>query len=386
MKKVFVGRGAVWVFCVGAVLLIAFMLFPQAAFAEETLDELYKHVEDGLDNLDFSEVEKISDSFFDSFAEKVRQVINGEFDDTQSVFSLLVQLVAQDITEVFPQLLSVFCVLVICGLARNASDGLISDTTHVVSFVGISVVVVSVLSLVVRVYNQVDELVSNISALSDAAMPVLLTLLVANGGVSSSVCQPAMVVFSSVVISVVKNVVLPLSVFGLAFVVVGNLSENVKVTKTSEFLNSCSSWVLGVTFMVFSSFTAIQGIAASSVDGVTYRAAKFAVKNYVPVLGGYVSDGFDVVVASTSLIKNAFGVVAMSVVFYMTVKPLVTLLCVKLGLQAVAAVSEPLADARYLRILSGFEKSLTFLSALVVAVAFMFCILALVAISCANFA
>lgn len=386
MKNIIVSRRATFWFCVGVMLLFCSLFYAQAAFAEETLDELNKKVDDALDNLDFSEVEKVSDSFFDGFAEKVRQIIDGEFDDTQSVFSLLVQLVAQDITEVFPQLLSVFCVLVICGLVRNASDGLVTETTQVVSFVGISVVVVSVLSLVVRVYNQVDELISNISALSDAAMPVLLTLLVANGGVSSSVCQPAMVVFSSVVISVVKNVVLPLSVFGLAFVVVGNLSENVKVTKTSEFLNGCSSWVLGVTFMVFSSFTAIQGIAASSVDGVTYRAAKFAVKNYVPVLGGYVSDGFDVVVASTSLVKNAFGVVSMLVVFYMTVKPLVTLVCVKLGLQAVAAVSEPLADVRYLRILNGFEKSLTFLSALVVAVAFMFCILALVAISCANFA
>lgn len=386
MRNIIVSRRATFVVCVGVILLFCSVFYVQAAFAEETFDELNKKVDDALDNLDFSEVEKVSDSFFDDFAEKVRQIIDGEFDDTQSVFRLLVQLVAQDITEVFPQLLSVFCVLVICGLVRNASDGLVTETTQVVSFVGISVVVVSVLSLVVRVYNQVDELISNISALSDAAMPVLLTLLVANGGVSSSVCQPAMVVFSSVVISVVKNVVLPLSVFGLAFVVVGNLSENVKVTKTSEFLNGCSSWVLGVTFMVFSSFTAIQGIAASSVDGVTYRAAKFAVKNYVPVLGGYVSDGFDVVVASTSLVKNAFGVVSMLVVFYMTVKPLVTLVCVKLGLQAVAAVSEPLADARYLRILNGFEKSLTFLSALVVAVAFMFCILALVAISCANFA
>lgn len=386
MKSIHKNKRVLALFAVVLSLTVALAL-PQQAFAEETLDELYDKVEEGLDNIDFSEVDDISSSFFESFAQKVRQIINGEFDETQSFFHLLAELFSQNVVEVLPQLLSVFCVLVICGLVRNTSDGFISaDTAKVVSFVGISAVVVSVLSLVVSVYNQVAELIAQISALSDAAMPILLTLLVANGGVSSSVCQPAMVVFSSVVISVVQNVVLPLSIFGLAFVVVGNLSENVRVSKTSEFLNSCASWILGVTFMVFSSFTAIQGVAASSVDGVTYRAAKFAVKNYVPILGGYVSDGFDVVVAGTSLIKNAFGVVSMLVVFYVTVRPLVTLLCVKLGLQAVIAVSEPLADARYVKMLSGFSKNLTFLSALVVAVAFMFCILALVAISCANFA
>ncbi len=386
-KLSFTKRRRVLVLVALTLAIVAVGVAPCSAFASETLDQLYDQVQEGLDNLDFSEVDEISSSFFGSFAEKVQQIINGEFDETQSFFQLLATIFAQDVSTVLPKLLSVFCVLVICGLVRNSSDGFISaDTSKVVSFVGVAAVIASVLSIVVDVYEQVAETVEQISVLSDAAMPVLLTLLVANGGVSSSVCQPATVVFSSVVISVVQNVVLPLSVFGLAFVVVGNLSENVRVAKTSEFLNSCSAWILGVTFMVFSSFTALQGVAATAVDGVTYRAAKFAVKNYVPILGGYVSDGFDVVVAGTSLIKNAFGVVAMLTVCYVTVKPLIMLLCVKLGLQAVAAVSEPIADPRYVKILSGFGKNLTFLSALVVAVAFMFCILALVAISCANFA
>ncbi len=381
-KNVAIAALLVFVACIFVALLS-----PPKVFAEAMLDEINDKVDEGLGNLDFSAMDEISRPFFQNFVQKVRQIISGQFDDTQSFFQVIGQLFAQNLSGILPQLISVFCVMVICGLVRNASDGFISsDTSKVVSFVGVTVVIVSVLALVVQAFASVTQLVGDVALLSDAAMPILLTLLVANGGVSSSVCQPAMVVFSSVVISVVKNIILPLSVFALAFVVVGNLSENVKVEKASEFLNSCSSWVLGITFMVFSSFTAVQGIAAASIDGVSYRAAKFAAKNYVPILGGYVSDGLDVIVASTSLIKNAFGAVTMLLVFYLVLKPLITLACVKLGLQAVSAAAEPLADARYVKILAGFNKCLTFLTALVVAVAFMFCILTLVAISCANFA
>lgn len=371
-----------------AILLLCVALLacvPQAAFAD-TLDDLENQVEEGLGNLDLSEVEEVSRPFLGSFVEKVKQIINGELDSAESFFEVLLSMTGSTVSQIFPQLAAIFCVLVICGVARHTSDGLISgETEKVISFVGITVVVISVLSLVVDAYRQVQTMLSQVAALTDASMPILLTLVIANGGnAASAVCQPSMVIYSSFVINIVQGVLLPLSVFGLAFVVVSNISSDLRVTKMADFVNSASSWILGIVFTLFSAFTAVQGITAATVDGVSYRAAKFAAKNYIPILGGYISEGFDIVVASTSLIKNAFGAVGMLVVFFMALQPLVTLLCVNLGLQALSAVSEPIVEERYIRLLSGISKSLTFLAVLVVAVAFMFCILAIVAISCAN--
>lgn len=373
------------VFIVIVLALAVFAVSKQSAFAD-TQSDLQQEVENGLNNIDFSQMENVSTPFFQNFVEKVRQIINGEFDSTQSFWELFCELLGSNFSAILPQLISIFCILVVCGLVRNTSDGFVSvDTSNVISFVGITVVSISVLALVVEAYRQVSAMISQTAALTDAAMPILLTLVTANGGnVSSSVCQPAMVMFSSVVVGTVKNVLLPLSVFGMAFVVVSNISSNLRVEKLSGLMNSASSWMLGVMFTLFSAFTAVQGITASSIDGVSFRAAKFAAKNYIPILGGYVSDGFDIVVASTSLIKNAFGAVSMLLMFFIAAKPLVTLICVNLGLQAVSAISEPIVESKYLKILGGICKSLTFLSALVFAVAFMFCILTFIAISCAN--
>lgn len=376
---------ALLVAVVGLCFLCALLFSPQVAHAD-TMDELESEIDDGLGNIDFSDLEEVSSPFFESFAEKVRQIINGEYDSAAGFLELISSMFGSNLTAILPQLISIFCVMIICGLARKTSQGFISeDTEKVISFVGLTVVIISVLSLVVEAYKQVSEMLTRVSVLTDAAMPVLLTLVIANGGNAvSSVCQPSMVMFSSVVINAVHKVIFPLSVFGMAFVLVSNISDNVRVSKMSHFLNSASSWILGVLFMVFSAFTTVQGISAAAIDGVSYRAAKFAAKNYIPILGGYVSDGFDIIVASTSLIKNAFGVVAMLLVFFITLQPLITLACVNLGLQAVAAVSEPVVDEKYVKMLSGISKCLNFLAALVIAVAFMFCILALVAICSAN--
>ena len=366
-------------------ILLAILLMPCYAHAD-VLTDLEDNIDESLGDIDFSDVDEVASGFVGSVVEKIRSIINGEFDTAESFWQMLGQMFSEGVGELLPQLCAITIVLVILGLIRRTSGGLISESTDsVVSFVGVTVVLLAVLSLIVGLYREVYDVLFQVATLSEVSSPILLTLLVANGGNAlSSVCQPSMVMFSTIVIAIIRNVVLPLSIFALIFAVVSNISSNVKVGKMSSFLTNASGWVLGIVFMLFSAFTSVQGITAASIDGVSYRAAKFATKSYIPILGGYLAEGFDVVVASTSLIKNAFGAVTLLVLLFAIVKPLVSILCVNLGLQAVAAVCEPIVDDKYVKMLGGISKTLTFLSVLILAVAFMFCILVLIAISCAN--
>ena len=367
------------------ILLLSLVSLPQVAFADLQQD-LSEQVKTGLGNLDFSQVESISSSYIGDIVEKISSIINGEFDSAQSFAEMVFALFSQNLADILPKLISIFVILVLVGLMRKTSGGFISQSTDtVVSFVGRAVILVTLISLFQDVFQQVSKILGEIAMLADASMPILLTLIVANGSANlSTVCQPSMVMFSGVIIGVVRNVLLPLTLASTAFSFVSNLSKNVKMTKLSAFFNNASTWILGILFTVFSAFTSVQGITAASMDGVSYRMAKFTAKNYIPILGGYVSDGFDIVLASTSLIKNSFGVVLLMVVLLMIAKPFLTILSLNLGLQAVSALSEPVVEGSNSKIFASITKSLTFLSALLVAVAFMFAILIVVAISCAN--
>ena len=367
------------------ILLLLAISFPQVAYADLQQD-LTEQVQTGLGNIDFSQVETVSGGYIGDIVEKISQIINGEFDSVQNFFEMIFALFSRSLADILPKLVSIFVILVLVGLMRKTSGGFISPATDtVVSFVGRAVILVTLISLFGDVFNQVSQILADLAVLADASMPILLTLIVANGSTNlSAVCQPSMVMFSGVIIGVVRNVLLPLTLTATAFSFVSNLSQNVKMTKLSTFLNNTSSWILGILFTVFSAFTSVQGITAATMDGVSYRMAKFTAKNYIPILGGYVSDGFDIVLASTSLIKNSFGVVLLTVVVLMIAKPFLTILTLNLGLQAVSALSEPVVEGSNSKIFASITKSLTFLSALLIAVAFMFAILVIVAISCAN--
>lgn len=367
-------------------LILLIVLFIPISAKADVESDLNNSVDEGLGNIDFSEVDDISNGFFGGVAEKIKDIIAGNFDSAEGFFKVVGSLFFGGVKKIIPQLAVIFAVLMILGLARKTNDGLISESTDsVIYFVGVTIVLTCSLTMIIGVYKQIYLTLEKINVLAEASLPIMLTLVIANGGnVLSSVCQPSMVMFTTLVIKIVNAVVLPLSVFSLAFAVVSNISSNVKVSKMSAFLNSSATWVLGVVFMLFSAFTTVQGISASVIDGVSYRAAKFATKSYIPILGGYLADGFDMVMASASLIKNAFGVVVLMLLLFAVVEPLITVLAVNLGLQSVAALSEPFADEKYIKMLSGAGKTLTFLSVLLLAVAFMFCVMIMIAICCVN--
>ncbi len=369
------------------VLLITVILVNSCGIAyADTIDELTDTVDQTLDGLDFSDIDSVAGDFIDSIYDKIQQIINGQFDSAESFWNIFWELLGSSLSNVSAAVVSVGIIMIILGLVKNTSDGLIGKSTHtVISFVGVCLIVSSIVSLLADVYVSVFALMDKLASLSQASFPIMLTLLVSNGGNAvSTVCQPSMVIFSSFVIELVKNVILPFSVSSMIFVAVSSISRNIRLNKTASSIQSISTWLLGIVFMFFSAFTTVQGIGASTIDSVSFRAAKFAAKNYVPILGGYLAEGFDMVVASTTLVKNSFGIVCVLVIFLMIINPLSTILATNLSVQILASVCEPIVDEKYITMLSKLSKCLSFLGVLVIAVAFMFCILLFICITCCN--
>ena len=369
------------------VLLITVILVNSCGIAyADTIDELTDTVDQTLDGLDFSDIDSVAGDFIDSVYDKIQQIINGQFDSAESFWNIFWELLGSSLSNVSAAVVSVGIIMIILGLVKNTADGLIGKSTQtVISFVGVCLIVSSIVSLLADVYVSVFALMDKLASLSQASFPIMLTLLVANGGNAvSTVCQPSMVIFSSFVIELVKNVILPFSVSSMIFVAVSSISRNIRLNKTASTIQSISTWLLGIVFMFFSAFTTVQGIGASTIDSVSFRAAKFAAKNYVPILGGYLAEGFDMVVASTTLVKNSFGIVCVLAIFLMIINPLSTILATNLSVQILTSVCEPIVDEKYVTMLSKLSKCLSFLGVLVIAVAFMFCILLFICISCCN--
>ena len=150
---------------------------------------------------------------------------------------------------------------------------------------------------------------------------------------------------------------LPIFIFSVVFSIVSNLSNTVKLDKFTSFFNSSYKWLTGLIFTVFTAFISVQGITAGSIDGISIRTAKFAIKSYVPILGSYLSDGMGIILASSNLIKNAVGATGLFLLLATIISPLIELILFMLILKLVAGIIEPLGNKQIANFISSLQDT-----------------------------
>lgn len=191
-------------------------------------------------------------------------------------------------------------------------------------------------------------------------------------------------VLATGVTSVVTSVVLPLFIAATTVGIIGHLSKNVKLSKLTSFFKSCADFILGGIFGIFATFLSVQGLTGAIADTVSVKTAKFALQSYVPLLGGYLSDGFDLVLAGLVLIKNSAGLVVTLLILSAIIVPVVEIAVFSLGLKLVGGLIEPFSDERFSAMLGGVSKNLGVLIAIVLGVGFMFILTVMLVVATCN--
>ena len=199
--------------------------------------------------------------------------------------------------------------------------------------------------------------------------------MVGLGATSSvGVFQPVVAIMSTYIADIFNYFIIPLFMFSFVFSIVSNFNDNVKLDKFSGFITSLFKWSIGIIFTLFFAVFSVQGITAGSFDSVGIRTTKYTIKSYVPIMGGYLSDGMDLILASSVLIKNSVGLVGILLIITTIIAPLLEIIIFSLMLKLVSAILQPMGNTKVSNFLSATSKSVSMLSASLIAIGFMYLI------------
>ncbi len=375
-----------------AILFACFLLPSEVAFADGGDDvekSLGENVVKSIDDLNLDDFQSFVDSLgtdgysFSNVKALLKRIASGESENFFAEFS---SALSKDIGKYFlgflPSILSVVLVCLLKStLSGMTSSFLDNSTTEVVHAVCYATVIVIITSSLVDVAGTVTKTVRALTTFAETAFPVLLTLLAGLGSsVSVATYQPMMAVLGGGIMELISRVVVPAFIACEVFSVVGNLSGNVKLTKMNKLFRSSSTWLVGIAFGLFGTFLTVGGISGGVADKLGYNVAKFALSSYVPILGGYVSDGFDLVASSLVLVKSAFGYTAVAVLVCVVLFPVVKLVAFLISMRLASAIVEPIGDARISNMLSAVADNTSLLITALVGSAFMFFILIMLAV------
>lgn len=321
----------------------------------EAIASLEDNISQITESVDFGEMEKFIDDISGFTDEKlsvkdiVYKFVRGEsVVEYQTVFKYVGSLLFAEVKSRLPALLSLLSVLLLCSLLGCLNtERLGSGVGEIVHFVGYAAIVTTVTALCYSLVSSALSAVDKVSSVVQAVFPALLALMISTGATAqAALYSPTALFIDGFTTIFIKNFTFPCVLAMLALSVVSNITKTVKLKGFIDFLSGIMKWGIGLAATVFSLFLTVKGISGGLADGVTVRTLKYALNSSVPLVGGILSGGADVVVAAASLVRGALGLTTLVIVFGVVLMPVIKIAALTLALRVVNAVAQPFSSDR----------------------------------------
>ena len=344
----------------------------------EALEEFQEQIEELLGALDTQELEEYLSSLSDfpetDLKKTLSSLLTGDFAlDYSNLWEAALSLVFEEGRTMLPAFAVIMAAALLCGILNSAKNGFMQSTmSDIINFIAYLSVGAVVLSVLTGLLQEGFSAMQAMQRQMEVVYPLLLTLMAASGGsVSAGVFRPAVAFLSSGLCELFSAVVLPVSVVVIVLAFLGNLSPDVRTERLGDLFKSVSKWLLGLTLGLFSLFLTVQGISSAQYDGMSLRAVKYLVSGSVPIVGGFLSGGMDLVLAGSALISNAVGSFAVLLLFASVFRLVLLFAAFQLFLRLSAAVTEP-AGGKISAFLSRLASDSGFFLAGLLTIAFLY--------------
>lgn len=322
------------------------------------LEEARKYTKDVFEDTEYSEL--------------LNSAIIGQIDNENLGRSIL-NIVGKQTIGTLKTISTILVVIVIHSILKSISEGLenkgIAQITYYVQYILIVTLIMTNFS---EIISMVKESVNNLVAFSNTLIPILMTLIMTTGNiVSSNLLQPILLFIITFLGNFISNVIIPIVLVSTALSIVSKISSYVQLERLSKFFKSSVVWVLGVTLTLFVSLVSIEGSLSSSVDGITAKTTKAAVSSFIPVVGKILGDAVDTVIGCTTILKNAVGVVGVIVILGIAITPIIKLVLMMVTYYIGAAICEPIADEKIVKLLEQMGDTFKILLAILCSLSVM---------------
>lgn len=215
-------------------------------------------------------------------------------------------------------------VVLLCSLVE-AGMAAAQTRQHFVSMAGALAVTLIAIGSVRSMMGLGLETVEELDVFSKALLPTLSAAVAASGGiVSASVRQVATVFFVDLLLSLIRELLLPLVYFYAAAAAADAMLPGQQLGAIGRAIRRGITWVLTGALALFTLYLSLSGAAAASADALSTRLTRSAV-GALPVVGSILSDAAASVLAGAGAVKSSIGILGLLAVLALCLLPLLRL-------------------------------------------------------------
>ena len=288
------------------------------------IEQSEKYTSGTFENLDINEI--------------LSSAISGKIDNTK-LWTGTLKIFGKELQNAITILGSIILIIIINSILNCITKGLENKSISQIAFYVQYILIVTIV-------------LTNMTSFTNLLIPIMMTLIITTGSVTTAtIIQPILVFMISLIGNFINNIAIPIVLVSTALGIVSKISNKVQIDRLAKRLKSSTIWIIGVILTLFVTLVSVDGTLSSSVDAVTSKTAKAAVSNLIPVVGKILGDAVDSVIGCSSILKNAVGIVGVIIILAISICPIIKLLLFMAIYYIGAAICEPIADEKVVKLL-----------------------------------
>lgn len=361
---------------VSLILIIAIILKLNTSYCDDDVDNNTIESQQEIFGINsfIENSKKYTGEFFSdvNINDILNSAIQGKIDNS-NMYKKILNLLGTEIKTGIRSLISILVIIIIHSILKSVSESLENDNiSKLIYYVQYIAIVTIVMSNFSDIINLVKETTVNLVGFMNTLIPVLISLMLYTGSVTTtSILEPIILFMINIIGNLIQDILIPVMLIITSISVVSKISDKIQIEKISKFLKSSTTWLLGIILTVFVGVVSLEGTLSSSVDGITAKTAKTIVSSSIPVVGKILGDVVDSVLGCGVILKNAVGFLGVIIIIGICILPILKLAVLTFSYKLVASISEVIADAKIVKLLDEISEIFKILFAILVTISFM---------------
>ncbi|MBD7914483.1 stage III sporulation protein AE [Clostridium sp. Sa3CUN1] len=305
----------------------------------------------------------------------------------KTIINAISSFLFKEIKTVLSLSISIIVIAIICSLIKNLQSAFSNEGISNIAFFACYAILIIILSksFIVSINIAID-IIKDLSEFMGAILPVLVIMLGSIGGFTQAATMDPIIMGATLLIPrIYTTVIIPLILITFVLEFTNNISSEYKIDNLCKLIKQTTIWMQGIILTIFIGLLTVRGITSSTIDAVTLKTAKFAIDNFIPIVGKAFSDAIASVAGYSLVIKNAVSSIGLVIIIFMMLYPIIKLILLSFVYKLTAAVIEPISDKRITNAIGAAGNSLVLLMSCVLSVSLMFFVLLAIMASAGKF-
>lgn len=361
--------------------IIVMVLMTTLCFGEDTNPQksMNEYIEKQLDSV---QIYKLEEYFEKEYALKdvdlksfIMEVVKGK----KSILDLvdkdmLMNYLFKEVRVNLKIFISILVLAVLSSILKNLDNSFSSGTISKISNYVIFIIIISLSFIGYKeVLNICKETIENMVSFMEIVIPIEIAILVTLGFPITSIILNPIFLGGIVFINIVfKKFLIITMILSFSILIINSISKNIKFERFLSFIKQLNIFMIALMLITYLGIISIQGIYVTSFDKFSVKTVKFAIGNFIPVIGGFVSDSIDILLSASFLLKSVLGSVGLVILIAICMLPALKMIAVILVYKVSSVIIEPISEESISKYLNEMGNLIAILLASVVVIGIMF--------------